>query len=59
MGAETRWSYYECEADGCSRRVKWELVYCTVCAAKLGRNHSRNDKKLARYGVRKLGQRGW
>jgi hypothetical protein len=39
--------------------VKWELVYCTVCAAKLGRNHSRNDKKLARYGVRKLGQRGW
>lgn len=57
--ADTRWSHYECEADGCSRKIKWGLVYCMLCAIRLGKNYSRNAKSQAYFGVRKLGQRGW
>lgn len=43
---------------GAKRVHRWQCRR-DFCAAEFGRNHSRNDKKLARYGVRKLGQRGW
>lgn len=59
MKTGDRWKDYVCEAEGCMRWIRWSLVYCTVCAARLGRNESRNDKVRSRQSIRPAGRKGW